>query len=459
MSIWNQYPYTDFHELNLDWIIKMIKEVTKEMNDFKVVNRIVWGGLHDPGKEYPRFCIVDTPTHEGYISIQPVPAGITINNEDYWRQVANYSALYADFQNRIIAIENRIDTLVATHRHILYVTPGTTSAETFTFSTIGDAVTYARTFCTKTNRVLIIIAPGTYNESIHLHPNPGIDMIGYGATIKNDTKDYPDAALFTTDLGYFEGITFKSTTATYGCHVEKKDITTTYGGDLKFINCTFIATGNNKAGFGCGLTSGQSLWLDGCTFIADGTTNTQGALFLHNAQSENQGAMIAQNLYINNCRFFSDSWDAVFTDACEYFNFHESSIMHMFVTNCVGETKKVRFNTTYGRAQDHYLIDTNNIKIDLMANNNMPAFMKEFPFALRGYFGNTSSDSGSIFVKCPIEASSIEVKEIITKNNVDGSRRVAVSSIVSQDDYLIGIVNAVNTGDCYGSYNLTCEPI
>lgn len=106
MSFWNQYPYTDFHELNLDWIIKKIKEVTKEMNDFKVVNRIVWGGLHDPGKEYPRFCIVDTPTHEGYISIQPVPAGVTIDNEDYWRQVANYSALYADFQNRIIRLEN-----------------------------------------------------------------------------------------------------------------------------------------------------------------------------------------------------------------------------------------------------------------------------------------------------------------------------------------------------------------
>lgn len=108
MSVWDKYPYTDFHELNLDWIIKKIKEVTKEIDDFKVVNRIVWGGLHDPGKEYPRWCIVDTPTHEGYISIQPVPAGITIGNEDYWRQVANYSALYADFQNRIIALENTV---------------------------------------------------------------------------------------------------------------------------------------------------------------------------------------------------------------------------------------------------------------------------------------------------------------------------------------------------------------
>ena len=113
-----RFPNTSMEEFNLDWIIKRIKEITKEMSDFKVVNQIVWGGLHDPGKEYPRFCIVDTPTHEGYISIQPVPAGITIDNEDYWRQVANYSALYADFQNRIVALETEVADLSTRIRNI-----------------------------------------------------------------------------------------------------------------------------------------------------------------------------------------------------------------------------------------------------------------------------------------------------------------------------------------------------
>lgn len=103
-----RYPGTSMEEFNLDWVIKKIKELTGIVDTFTVVNRITWGGLHDPGKEYPRWCIVDTPTHEGYISIQPVPVGITIDNEDYWRQVANYSALYADFQNRIVALENTV---------------------------------------------------------------------------------------------------------------------------------------------------------------------------------------------------------------------------------------------------------------------------------------------------------------------------------------------------------------
>lgn len=111
MSIFDKYPETDFENFNLDWVIRRIKEITKEVSDFVVINCITWGGLHDPNKEYPRWCIVDTPAHEGYISIKPVPIGVTITNEDYWRQVANYSALYADFQNRIINCENNIISL------------------------------------------------------------------------------------------------------------------------------------------------------------------------------------------------------------------------------------------------------------------------------------------------------------------------------------------------------------
>ena len=107
----HDYPYTNAHEMNLDWILAKVKELMGEVDTFKVVNSITWGGLHNPSKEYAAWTIVDTPEHNGYISIKPVPVGVTIDNPDYWVLVADYSALYADIQNRIVNAENNIDAL------------------------------------------------------------------------------------------------------------------------------------------------------------------------------------------------------------------------------------------------------------------------------------------------------------------------------------------------------------
>lgn len=112
MALFNhKYPYTDFHEINLDWIIAKIREVEHIVDDFKVVNKISFAGLWDIRKQYQAWTIVDTDNHTGYISIKPVPSGVSIDNTEYWVQVANYSELYADVQNRIVEIERRIDNI------------------------------------------------------------------------------------------------------------------------------------------------------------------------------------------------------------------------------------------------------------------------------------------------------------------------------------------------------------
>ena len=42
---WNRYPYTNFHELNLDWIIKKIKELDDGIYD--LVNAYIQQALNN----------------------------------------------------------------------------------------------------------------------------------------------------------------------------------------------------------------------------------------------------------------------------------------------------------------------------------------------------------------------------------------------------------------------------
>lgn len=101
---WNKYPYTDFHELNLDWILEEIKKLHEDMDEFEALNQITFDGAWDITKQYPAWTIVND-NGAGYISIRPVPAGVVLTNTDYWRGVVDYTATIADLQNRVIVLE------------------------------------------------------------------------------------------------------------------------------------------------------------------------------------------------------------------------------------------------------------------------------------------------------------------------------------------------------------------
>lgn len=103
----NDFPYTDFHELNLDWIIRMMKELRQAMTDFEAMNKITFAGAWDITKQYPAWNIVNNGD-QGYISIRPVPAGVNITDQNYWRGVVDYTATIADLQNRVVAIETKL---------------------------------------------------------------------------------------------------------------------------------------------------------------------------------------------------------------------------------------------------------------------------------------------------------------------------------------------------------------
>lgn len=104
-----KYPYTDFNEYNLDWIISQIKKMHADWDDFKVLNTIRFEGIWDITKQYPAWTLV-TDDNVGYISVKPVPSGIDISNNDYWREVYNYSTIIPDIMQRIIDLESRVST-------------------------------------------------------------------------------------------------------------------------------------------------------------------------------------------------------------------------------------------------------------------------------------------------------------------------------------------------------------
>ena len=107
MSFLNKYPYTDFHELNLDWVLAKLHEMGVRIDEFEAVNTITFSGAWNITTQYPAWTVV-SDNNIGYISIQPVPAGIVLTNTDYWRVIVDYSAQIAGMQADIINLQNTV---------------------------------------------------------------------------------------------------------------------------------------------------------------------------------------------------------------------------------------------------------------------------------------------------------------------------------------------------------------
>lgn len=101
---WNKYPYTDMHELNLDWILSEIMKLHKDYDEFKAVNTITNAGAWDITKQYQAWTIVND-NNVGYISLKPVPAGVSISNTEYWGMIGDYANIIANLNARVSELE------------------------------------------------------------------------------------------------------------------------------------------------------------------------------------------------------------------------------------------------------------------------------------------------------------------------------------------------------------------
>lgn len=111
---YTKYPYQNDEVLNLDWILKTIDNLVKEVSDFVTLNTIKYA---DPIQwnittQYEKNTVVIDPiSGSAYISTKPVPAGVGLNNTDYWNIIFTLDVISA---NKNITLRDDANNMLAT---------------------------------------------------------------------------------------------------------------------------------------------------------------------------------------------------------------------------------------------------------------------------------------------------------------------------------------------------------
>ena len=99
MGLFDHWPYTNFHELNLSWILRLMEELSNKVDNFVALNTIKYA---DPIQwnittQYEgNTVVVDPQSGTAYISSRPVPAGVALTNTDYWSVIFTLDMISAN---------------------------------------------------------------------------------------------------------------------------------------------------------------------------------------------------------------------------------------------------------------------------------------------------------------------------------------------------------------------------
>lgn len=246
-----------------------------------------------------------------FTSKVPVPANVEIDNTDYWVNTGNYNAQLEEYRKETLATKelanntnsdlqtfkknqtntntefnNKINSTTSALNNLKNVvfdgdTPSiiTVAKTGGRFHTINEAITFAKKYCSRYNRVTILIYSGVYRESIVLTKNPGIDLVGIGMPEIISDAPYPDGPANIYGDTYIEGIYFHSTGKnSYAFHLDG-GADASCGTSVYVVNCKFVS--DNQPALGCGCTRGCQYTFIDCLFYG-----TDG-IYIHNEASAN----------------------------------------------------------------------------------------------------------------------------------------------------------------------------
>ena len=112
MGLFEQFPYANFHELNLDWILHELKELETEITNFVAINSVKYANpiIWDITSQYETNTVVLDNSGNAYLSVQPVPAGVSLDRTEYWTQIGNFSALWDSVRSAITPYDEQHNT-------------------------------------------------------------------------------------------------------------------------------------------------------------------------------------------------------------------------------------------------------------------------------------------------------------------------------------------------------------
>lgn len=163
-------PYTNFHDLNLDWIIEVLNEFNTKLTNFvslatiKYADPIQW----DITSQYEANTVVVDSKGNAYLSVKPVPSGVSLDRTEFWTKIGNFDELWADVKKAITPNDERHSPTATADRAVNdLVWVGGALVRVTRAMIAGDAyVTGSNCVSSSTNEVLHYLLT-TFNERLN----------------------------------------------------------------------------------------------------------------------------------------------------------------------------------------------------------------------------------------------------------------------------------------------------
>lgn len=298
MSIFDSFPLMNAYSVNLDWILKKIRELEEYVRNYTAVNNVAYAGVWDITKQYPQWAIV-TDGETSWLSIRPVPAGIPLENAEYWQKLADLDPRIAGIIVQLSEVEKQIAAINASP--IIDATKyGVSSTDTDIGVTLSKVIS-------DHPGAIIVLPVGSYNATTTINIAANNTIFYCAGSIKSSA---PIAFKITANhihlfVNYAVG-TGTNIFLQYG----SDDMTESYGNSFMEVNVVdefdtgvkYLANGNNgiqnvvltysrinRCNTGillqCGNTS--TPWINqntfNCGWIASGKDNSVGIKFIKGA--------------------------------------------------------------------------------------------------------------------------------------------------------------------------------